>query len=171
MQEAMSVPTHLHILNDKWDLYYHLPQNNDWSLSSYVLIKQEIENLETIIKINEEMNDNIIKNCMLFIMKTGITPMWEDPKNRNGGCFSYKVNNKFVVDVWKHLFCHLGSNSLCVDSEKNKYINGLTISPKKNFCIIKIWLNTCKIQDPSVINSIPNLSTQGCLFKKHEPEY
>jgi hypothetical protein len=104
-------------------------------------------------------------------MKTGITPMWEDPQNRNGGCFSYKVSNKFVVDVWKHLFCYIGSNSLCIDSEKNKYINGLTISPKKNFCIIKIWLNTCKIQDPSVINSIPNLSTQGCLFKKHEPEY
>ena len=114
MQEAMSVPTHLHILNDKWDLYYHLPQNNNWSLDSYVLIKEGIEDLETIIKINEEMNDNIIKNCMLFIMKTGITPMWEDPQNRNGGCFSYKVSNKFVVDVWKHLFCYIGSNSTYV---------------------------------------------------------
>ena len=34
---------------------------------------------------------------MLFIMKSGV-PTWEDPKNRNGGV-SYKVSNKFVVDV------------------------------------------------------------------------
>ena len=47
---------------------------------------------------------------MLFIMKTGITPMWEDPKNREGGCFSYKITNKFVVDVWKKLSLLLCGN-------------------------------------------------------------
>ena len=169
--DAMSIQTHLHSLNDKWDLYYHLPHDKNWNLDSYVSIKSDIENVETVVKINEEMNDNIIKNCMLFIMKSGITPTWEDPKNRNGGCFSYKVGNKFVVDVWKNLFYLTCGNSLCVNPGYNKHVNGLTISPKKNFCIIKIWLNTASLQDPTVITSIPNLSTQGCLFKKHEPEY
>ena len=36
-------------------------------------------------------------------MKEGIKPTWEDPKNRNGGCFSYKVTNKNVYKVWKDL--------------------------------------------------------------------
>ena len=102
--DAMSIQTHLHSLNDKWDLYYHLPHDKNWSLDSYVPIKNNIDNVETVVKITDEMHDNIIKNCMLFIMKSGITPTWEDPKNRNGGCFSYKVSNKFVVDVWKNLF-------------------------------------------------------------------
>jgi len=104
-------------------------------------------------------------------MKSGITPMWEDPKNREGGCFSYKITNKFVVDVWKKLSLLLSGNSLCVKPEHNKHVNGITISPKKNFCIIKIWLNVCTLQDPSIVVDISNLSTQGCLFKKHEPEY
>lgn len=169
--DAMSIQTHLHSLNDKWDLYYHLPHDKNWNLESYVPIKNNIDNVETVVKITDEMHDNIIKNCMLFIMKSGITPTWEDPKNRNGGCFSYKVSNKFVVDVWKNLFYLVCGNTLCINPSYNKHVNGLTISPKKNFCIVKIWLNTSILQDPSVITPIPNLSTQGCLFKKHEPEY
>ena len=50
----MSVPTHLHTLNDKWDLYYHVPQNNNWSLDSYVLIKEGIEDLDRNVARLEE---------------------------------------------------------------------------------------------------------------------
>jgi|UniRef100_A0A6C0ISV0 hypothetical protein len=169
--DAVSTPTQLHSLNDKWDMYYHLPQDKNWKLDSYIVINSSIDNIETMLKLNESIHDNIIKNSMLFIMKSGITPMWEDPKNREGGCFSYKITNKFIVDVWKKLALLLCGNSLCIKPEHNQHINGITISPKKNFCILKIWLNVSTLQDPSIITTITNLSTQGCLFKKHEPEY
>ena len=29
-----------------------------------------------------------------YFLRTGIKPTWEDPRNRDGGCFSYKVSNK-----------------------------------------------------------------------------
>jgi len=32
-------------------------------------------------------------------------------------------------------------------------------------------LNTSELQDPNVIININNLSKQGCLFKRHEPEF
>ena len=169
--DTMSVPTHLHNLNDKWDMYYHLPHDKNWSLDSYSTIHKGINNVETIIKLNDTIHDNVIKNCMIFIMRNGITPMWEDPQNREGGCFSYKVGNKFVVDVWKKLFCLMCGDTLCVNSKNNKHVNGITISPKKNFCIIKIWLNISTLQDPNEIVNIQNLSVNGCLFKKHEPEF
>jgi hypothetical protein len=108
---------------------------------------------------------------MLFVMRDGITPMWEDPRNRNGGCFSYKVVNKSVPEVWKALFYSLCGESLCIDSKNSKHINGIAISPKKNFCIIKIWMDTSVLQDSGIIINIPNLTKQGCLFKKHEPEF
>ena len=108
---------------------------------------------------------------MLFVMREGITPIWEDPKNRIGGCFSYKVANKQVYDVWTQLFYALCGETLTTDGSLSKHINGITISPKKNFCIIKIWLDTAQYQDANIIVSIPNLLKQGCLFKKHEPEF
>jgi hypothetical protein len=158
-------------LNGKWDLYYHLPHNKNWDLSSYIKIMEDIDSVDKLIAINESLPDNVIKQCMLFVMKSGVSPMWEDPKNRNGGCFSYKVLNKQVAGVWKALFYALCGESLCIEKQYNKHINGITVSPKKNFCIIKIWMETCSLQDPSAIISIPNLSKQGCLFKKHEPEF
>ena len=108
---------------------------------------------------------------MLFIMRKNITPMWEDKQNRSGGCFSFKVVNKFVHPVWKKLLYMLCGETLCKKKEHSELLNGITISPKKNFCIIKVWLKDCSIQDPTILSEIENLSTQGCLFKKHAPEF
>ena len=167
----MSIHIPPYNLNGKWDLYYHLPQDSNWDLSSYKLLMSDIDTAEKVIAFNESISENIIKYCMLFAMKKGITPMWEDSKNRNGGCFSYKVVNKLVHDVWKTLLYKLCGETLCKEKKYNSLINGITISPKKNFCIIKIWLENCSVQDPNIISDIKNLSNQGCLFKKHEPEF
>jgi|TARA_B110000858_G_C17725449_1_gene437426 hypothetical protein len=169
--DTLSIPNPLHSLDDKWDLYYHLPQDNNWELSGYTVIINSIEHVEQLLELNAHIHDTIIRNCMLFVMRTGITPMWEDPNNRNGGCFSYKVSNKYVPNVWRNLMYALCGESICMSKEQSKEVNGITISPKKKFCIIKIWLKTTNLQDPSIISAIPNLSKQGCLFKKHEPEF
>jgi hypothetical protein len=169
--DTVSTPTQQHTLNDKWNLYYHLPHDKNWDLSSYTIIMDRIDSVEKVVALNESVHENIVKNCMLFVMRDGITPMWEDPRNRNGGCFSYKVINKHVPEVWRDLFYLLCGESLCVNKKNSKYLNGITISPKKNFCIIKIWLAADFLQDPNIITNIDNLSKQGCLFKKHAPEF
>jgi Eukaryotic initiation factor 4E len=169
--DTMSIPNQTHMLGDKWNLYYHLPHEKDWSLAGYNIVMGQIDSAEQLILLNETIHENIIKNCMLFVMRDGITPMWEDAKNRVGGCFSYKVINKAVPEVWRNLFFLLCGENLCINKALNKHINGITISPKKNFCIIKIWLDTSEFQDPNMITNIPNLPKQGCLFKKHEPEF
>jgi len=105
-------------------------------------------------------------------MRDGVKPTWEDPKNRDGGCFSYKVSNKNVGEVWRELSYSMVGETL---SKQNTFVNcvtGITISPKKNFCVIKIWMSNCTNQNPGVVtNDIKNLTSQGCLFKKHTPEY
>ncbi len=168
---TVSISPKLHLLNDKWDLYYHLPQNSNWDLSSYCIINKSINTAEDVKMLSESINSNIIKHCMLFIMRDGIAPMWEDAKNRDGGFFSYKISNRHVYDIWKQLMMLMCGESLCVNPSHNKHINGITISPKKQFCIVKIWLNCIDIQDPNAIVPINNLLKLGCLFKKQSPEY
>ena len=129
-------------LMNKWNLFYHLPNNTDWSLASYIPVMEDIENADSILLLNEKISDIVIKNCMLFVMKSGISPLWEDPQNRNGGCFSYKILNKHVHDIWKQLFFLICGESLFTDKDYNDNVNGITISPKKNFCIVKIWMKT-----------------------------
>lgn len=158
-------------LSSKWGLYYHLPQNKSWELASYINVFDCIDTIEKLIAVNEYIPQNVVKYCMLFVMRKGVTPMWEDPKNREGGCFSYKVTNNTVYDVWKELVYLLCTSKLTKNSNDMSKVNGITISPKRNFCIIKIWLSVCTIQNPTAIVPLDNLTKLGCLFKKHQPEF
>jgi len=170
MEETQSIEK-FHPLSDKWCLWAHLPHDIDWSLNSYKAI-YTMGTVEETIAITESMPDILVKNCMLFIMRKGVKPTWEDPVNRNGGCFSYKVSNKCVYDVWKELSYVLVGGSISKSNSFVSCVTGITISPKKNFCIIKIWMTNCVNQNPEIITSeIKGLISQGCLFKKHAPEY
>jgi hypothetical protein len=161
----------VHKLKTKWNLWAHLPQDPDWTVKSYKKIYQ-FKTIEESVGITEMIPEGLVKNCMLFIMRDGITPMWEDPKNRNGGCFSYKISNKNVFEVWRDLTYVLIGESLSANVTFVSSVTGITISPKKNFCIVKIWMTNCEHQNPQVVtNDVKNLIPQGCLFKKHTPEF
>jgi len=160
-----------HPLSDKWTLWAHLPHNTDWSIKSYIPIST-FTTIEDTIGVTETLPSVLIENCMLFIMREGIKPTWEDPKNRNGGCFSYKVSNKSVCKVWKELTYVIVGGTISKQLNFVNNVTGITISPKKNFCIIKIWMADCTNQNPSVVTTdLKGLSPVGCLFKKHIPEY
>jgi len=155
----------------KWTLWAHLPHDTDWSLKSYKKI-YDINSIEEMITITETIPDILIKNCMLFIMRYGVNPLWEDPMNKSGGCFSYKVSNKNVYEVWRDLTYVLIGNVISSNEQFICSVTGITISPKKNFCIIKIWMTNCKNQNATVVtNDVKGLTSQGCIFKKHAPEY
>jgi hypothetical protein len=160
-----------HKLSDNWTLWAHLPHNTDWSVKSYIKIST-LSTVEETIGVTETLPTILVENCMLFLMRDGIKPTWEDPKNRNGGCFSYKVFNKHVYSVWKELTYVVVGDTVSKQLNFVNKVSGITISPKKNFCIIKIWMSDCSNQNPAaVIADITDLHSQGCLFKKHSPEY
>ena len=157
-------------LSSSWVLWAHMPHETDWSLKSYKKIS-DIKNVEQAIAIKQLLPESMIKNSMLFLMKEGINPMWEDEANRDGGCFSYKIHNKDVHSTWCSVFYSVLGKTLTKFDDMNSCINGITISPKKNFCIIKVWLSNCKYQDPTLIRKLESLTPTGCLFKKHKPEF
>jgi len=160
-----------HKLSDRWTIWAHLPHDTDWSVKSYRKI-YTVNTVEETIAIVETLPEVLVKNCMLFIMREGISPVWEDPQNRNGGCFSYKIANKFVYDVWKEMSYVLTGETISSDISFSKSVTGITISPKKNFCIIKIWMRDCKNQNPNIVSAeLKGITPYGCLFKKHTPEY
>ena len=147
--QIMEVPSEVeHTLSDKWVLWAHLPHDTDWSLKSYTNLL-EISSVEDITTLYNSVPDKMTKNA-------------------SGGCFSFKIPNKNVVDIWKDL-CYLAvGENLSTNKTFQKSINGLTISPKKSFCIIKIWLANLKFQSPRLLRKVDKLPIDGCLFKKHK---
>jgi len=159
-----------HPLYDKWVLWAHLPHDTDWSIKSYKKI-MTVNSIEEMVALYSAIPEKLVKNCMMFMMREGIKPMWEDPLNSKGGCFSFKVPNKSVFSTWKNLSYVLVGETLSNNPKMLTIINGITISPKRSFCIIKIWIANCSVQSPSKLTEIPGLSVHGCLFKRHKPEF
>jgi len=171
MNEKSVTASNFHPLQNRWTLWAHLPHDTDWSFASYKPI-YTFRFVEEIIAITEALPKELVQNCMLFLMRDGVTPMWEDAQNRTGGCFSYKVLNKNVVETWREMSYVLTGGSISKTSTFVSNVTGITISPKKNFCIIKIWMGNCSNQNPAIVTTdVKCIVPQGCIFKKHSPEF
>jgi hypothetical protein len=154
-------------LNKKWDLWFHNLSNPDWTINGYTKI-YTLETVEEFWEINMRMNINIIQNGMFFLMKEGIQPLWEHESNINGGCWSYKISKKECYISWVELLIAICGETLLED-KYNNIINGVSISPKKNFCIMKIWTNNNENSSNSLLSTnIYNLNISQCLYKEHK---
>lgn len=171
VSELNKSDTQTHKLHGTWTLYAHLPHDTDWSAVSYKQI-MVFDTVEEAVLLTESLPHKMIKNCMLFMMRGNIKPMWEDPDNRKGGCFSYKVSNKIVPETWRALTYSTVGETLGSSLIVQNAVNGITISPKKNFCVIKVWMANCDNHNPKIIQEVcPAISSYGCLFKTHNPEF
>ena len=155
-------------LDSNWNFYIHLQNDDNWDYSGYHKIIT-LDTVEKAVLLNEELSFELIKKTMLFVMRENIKPMWEDIDNQNGGGFSFKVHNKNIEHVWKKLFFLLMGENLT--SKVNfENINGISLSPKKSFCIVKIWMKNCKLINPTIFQDIEYMDKNGCIFKKHVSE-
>jgi hypothetical protein len=154
-----------HPFQSEWMLWAHLPHDTVWTLASYTPI-MKVGRVEELITLAHTLPEKLVTNCMLFFMRDPITPIWEDPKNRGGGCFSYKVVNKSVAETWRELMYLVAGETLTQDGGFNSCITGVSISPKKGFCILKIWMTNCAHQQPDKVRAA-SLKPTGCMFKRH----
>ena len=152
-------------LNDIWVLYFH-DNSSNWDNSSFkqVTIINSVEDFCKIYKLLN--NENYWLKGMFFIFRENIMPRWEDENNINGGCFSYKISTPEANDKWFDLCGKVLGESLSSKECYNSNINGISITPKKNANIIRIWLKDNELVNPECYNiSVAKFST--LLYKKH----
>ena len=156
-------------LKNKWTLWYHSINNKEWTNDSYVKVIElrtllDYKLLENIFRINH------LQNGMFFIMKNDIFPTWEDPNNRLGGCISFKYDNNILKEFLKLLLLCI-TNNLSTKENINE-INGLSISPKKEFNIVKIWTKNYDKNHKEIVKEYePFIKLDKCIYKKHELSY
>ena len=152
-------------LKNEWKLWFHSINDNNWNKSSY----KQLFSLKDLFDTNLMMNifkQNHYQNGMFFLMKNGVFPNWEDPSNRMGGCLSFKISSKNVISEWRDLF--LKCNLECILKDENDKINGLSISPKKEFNILKIWFSeNVDYKNLFIEKEYSELTLSNSLYKKH----
>lgn len=147
----MSLKSSLHVpdefLNDIWSVYFHDISNSSWALDSYI----RLGNMNTIREFIAYRNGihPYLTRGMFFVMREHIFPCWDDPYNLNGETISLKILKDQVPDFWRNIWSSMLGETFFEDPIKALEINGISISPKKSFCILKIWMKT-----PGLIRSL-----------------
>ncbi len=150
--------------NDIWCLYFHDPYSMEWNIENYKLIST-LSNVEDFINTYIKFKD-IFSKGMFFIMREHILPVWEDENNKNGGCLSYKLYKGNVEEGWFDICSLVMGETLGTSNTISKNINGISICPKKNYYIVRIWIKDNKLANKELYNiNIPKFST--IMYKNH----
>jgi hypothetical protein len=156
-----------HFLNDNWILYFHDPFDPNWEKPSY----KEICRIDTIEKfwLITNLLEDKIEIGMFFLFREHIFPLWDDEFNATGGSLSMKILKTDSFNCWTDIAIKLLSENLLKDDINKEFaeeINGISISPKKTFCIIKIWLKFKNLTEPTKFKIMEKYHGK-LLFKPH----
>jgi len=133
-----------------WIIWYHHEKDN-WNLNGFKQL-YKISSIKDLWKFYNNWNViGGITNKHIFLMKEGITPLWEDPENINGGCWSFKVHDSHAEELWEDLTLHLVSCNL-YNNDKDDIV-GLSLCIKKNNnVVIKLWNKSSKFNSLKLLN-------------------
>mgnify|MGYP006095029309 CR=1 FL=1 len=150
--------------------WIHNKSDKAWNSASYVRL-YDIESENTLWKFHNSIisSQNIFAENMIFFMKRGILPKWEDTNNINGGCWSFKYGIKEHIN-FSNIFtciCSLLINKNIIKSNNTCDINGVSFVKKKKHFIVKVWTSTVdSIQFSEEFSKII-IITSG-IFQKHQ---
>ena len=156
-------------LNDKWVLWCHDIKDSNWGKDSYIKV-YSFDTIEDFWKLYKNLNS--IDNIMLFLMKDGIFPLWEDDKNRNGGAWLYKIKKNQNFDIWKNLSMSLVGGWITDDNQLYSDITGISINPHLFTSVVKIWCSNNKYKDNiKLLNKFEFIGDLEPIYKIHNLTY
>jgi hypothetical protein len=151
-------------LSSKWIYYYHDLKNTDWSSESYNKLA-EINTVQEYWGVENELEDKT--NHIYFLFKNNIPPQWELEENKNGGAWSFRIPKDFSNDAWEELSMLLIGQTLTKNLDDMKTINGISITPKVKFCILKIWNTNSKYHNKNILNKINTMCIEDSIYRPH----
>jgi hypothetical protein len=98
------------------------------------------------------------------MMRDPSPPLWESHHHIRGGCYSFRCQKKDASDIYLNYIIASMLGSLVAHPENR--INGISISPKRGFNIVKVW-NT----DAQKFNHPSNIDTTITTIREGEIMY
>lgn len=166
-------------LEDTWGAYAHGPLDRDWRHCSYRILGAPISDIAGFWLLWNSISD-LVTRSMVFVMRDGVHPSWDDPANLDGSIASAIVPMADSPAAFLELVQMALGETLVVDrgtddagdsnqtsgrTERSEPpesrgthmdLNGVSIGPKRGFCVIKVWMRTLET-DTSRIRFPPSI--------------
>lgn len=119
-----------------WSLYFHSMDEKKWTSNTFTKIGT-MATWSQFWAIMGAVRTESFAEGMFFMMRDPSPPLWESHYHIRGGCYSFRCHKKKVADVFLDYIIASMINTTANDPEN--FINGLSVSPKREFNIIKVW--------------------------------
>jgi hypothetical protein len=163
---ATTSPTHP-IPTGPWTLYFHAPDDRSWAPDSYKKV-HTVSAWEDLGATLRELGTARLTNGMVFAMRGATSPLWEHHSNIRGGSYCIRVTRRNAHEIFLRYLAAAAAGCATTDATANPIV-GVTISPKRGFCIIKLWNADCRtFKDPAeVIPLHEEISAAEILYRPH----
>ena len=145
-----------------WTMYFHSPEETKWTLNTFVTLGP-MKTWRDFWGIIDTLKSESLSEGMFFMMRDPSPPLWESSHNIRGGCYSFRYQKKDAHDVY--INCIISAMLGSLTNNKN-HVNGITISPKRGFNIIKVW-NT----DAQKFNNSSDIDTNFSSIREGDVLY
>jgi hypothetical protein len=144
-----------------WTLYFHSPEETKWTLNTFISLGS-MKTWNQFWSVMEVLRTDSFSEGMFFMMRDPSPPLWEHHNHICGGCYSFRCQKKEAADVY---LTYIIGAMLNVASPTENKINGISISPKRGFNIIKVWnTDAQKFNQPSSLYSISSIRESDIIY-------
>jgi hypothetical protein len=152
-----SIPT------GSWTLYFHSPEETKWTLNTFINLGA-MKTWRDFWNVIETLKADSLSDGMFFMMRDPSPPLWESHQNIRGGCYSFRCQKKDAADIYlNHMIASMLGG---LSGHPENRINGISISPKRGFNIVKVW-NT----DAQKFNHPSNIDTSFSTIREADIMY
>jgi|TARA_B110000914_G_C15404846_1_gene419021 hypothetical protein len=152
------------LLNNTWIVWIHKIYDTNWLKESYKQL-YSFNTIEEFWKFYKAIPD--YSTNMYFLMREGVFPLWEDAKNRNGGTWSYIIEKDDINSHWIQMSAKMIGEIITNTNKHKNDINGISLSPRTNVAIIKIW-NKTKSLENSISLNLDEPYSNALRYKVHK---
>jgi len=166
-------------LRHEW-VFWHERNNPNASEETWEDQLKEIAQISTVQSFWQVFNNTPFATLplrdSLHLFKKNVKPVWEDPRNKNGGAWTFRVPKVNSLEFWKEILMAAIGEVLQEVVEKGDDICGVSISVRFNSHLIMVW-NRDGANQKSIdailnkaLESIPEElkpNPQNYYYKKH----
>jgi hypothetical protein len=145
-----------------WTLYFHSPEETKWTLNTFINLGS-MKTWQQFWTVMDTLKTDSFSDGMFFLMRDPSPPLWESHHHIRGGCYSFRCQKKDAAEIY--LNYSIASMLGGLSADPANLMNGISISPKRGFNIVKVWnTDAQKFSQPADLAAISTIREADIIY-------
>ncbi|KAL9033137.1 MAG: hypothetical protein Q9214_007652 [Letrouitia sp. 1 TL-2023] len=123
-----------------WSLIFARNTGNDYDETRFTTLFDNIHNVKLFWEVMNQFPIHALKmKDSIHFFKHGVRPVWEDPRNVNGGSWTFRVPKANSEKFWEDVLVLASGEQFADVIEQGDDLCGITLSRRFNSDLITVW--------------------------------